>query len=1739
MVIYRLIPLTTILFLTTALADELNTTNEPKLLDKLAEPAAAYAKQFIEDKTATFNLDERTQLRITADLLLEHNYCNIALPIAKQIVAGVSMAPANDWLRISQISSCADDTKDAVLAAWLGVNATTSKNQRRDALILLGSALENDSQYGARYAIAAYTEALSYGVSKHIKDKLINLEQILAEEQVLRLDKFYTQKHDTTPPAICLDFSSDMPEVDIQNYGDFIRFDPAFSATFTKHVSDEICVTGANFGTNYHINILPELAATNGSKTNKLLHYEVNIDNQSPKLWFSNSRYILPPGGGVPIHSINAPQAKLTLYKIGERNLINSEVRNMFRSDLSEWRTQQIEADIGEIVWSGIAELATQLNQDTVTNIPIATYTPQQPGIYVLTATPTYEIKPSEYDDDPTATLWLLISDIGITSYQGTDGMILVTRSLTTTKPLQNVHLTLYARNNIALAEVTSDAHGIAKIPVTALEGNGGKEPLILMATATNQDFTFMDISIAPYDLSDRGVTGRTAPGSTDAFLYTERGVYRPGETVYLTALLRDDLGQAIDSGLPLTIRILRSDNQIVTEQVLQQQGLGGYSFKFQLSNNARAGRWNIEAFLDPKAATIGTVGFQVEDVVPPRIEVKVSQTPAIPMKPGDFGAFAIEAQYLFGAPGADLNATGEMSITADSNPFPQFPNYRFGSINEVNDSVISNLTETRTDNTGRATFEIKIDKLPKLERPLIAKLRTEVMDVDGRAVAATYDLPVRHKPVYIGILLPNNDGYVPEQTETKAQIIAVDANGQSLNVDNLHFKLVEEQADYQWYREESQWKFKRQIHDRVLQENTTKIAANIPTMLPLPVTIGSYRLEVREPNSGAFSSTRINIGWSNGEVDASTPDRLIIRSDQKEYKPGDIAKLTVQAPFAGTLSLVLAANTIKSVQNFEIIASEQTLEVPIDTAWGCGVYALVTAYKPDTGKEGQGPRRAVGISWLGLAQNLRQISVNLDAPVQTRPRQTLPITITATKLAANETAFIALAAVDESVLQLTDYQNPDPLKFYFGQRTLGVSLRDLYGNLIDGHQGQAGKIRAGGDNDARRGAPNPHIQIVSLYSGITQLNNQGKATIPLELPDFNGKLRLIAVAWSKDKVGQTTTAMTVRDPVVMLPSTPRFLAVGDVSQISLLLNNLEGAIGDYRINWNTTENLALVDTIPATTTVQLAPGSSHTVIIPLKATSAGNGAVHFQLTMPNGEILTRDAKIGIRSAFLPERQIRFGRLRPGASTRFGRAMIEDFRPETVNGILTVSATPNLDVPSILRQLDLYPHGCLEQIVSKAFPLLYVTRLGEQWNYASQTPITERLLTAITQILEKQQESGGFGLWSNDDYEDAWVSVYALDFLQQAKRNGIAVPDLLWNRGIEWLRYQITTPEVENMQTIATQTYALHLLAANGDNPIETARYLIDNARSKLPSALSAAQLGTALAIMGDTERATQAFTIARNLKRNDKLDDYGSNLRDLAGLLLLSNETKQDSSDLVQALSEEIKNNKWLSTQEQAWIVRAANSLTEEPTLLAVKIQGVTIPERPIPLTRNIPVSILVEGLNLSNIGQTSAWYSLNIEGSPINAPLSMTKELYVQRSMLNLTGEPVEAKAINQGQVMVILLEGNATTYDIKHKALLLDPLPAGLEIENSNLANVTNVTKLQWLGELTTTNYHAALDDRFIAAFDLSSEQKTFKIAYLARAVSPGRYRAPPAWIEDMYRPRYRGRGKSGWIEIKSAK
>jgi hypothetical protein len=271
-----------------------------------------------------------------------------------------------------------------------------------------------------------------------------------------------------------------------------------------------------------------------------------------------------------------------------------------------------------------------------------------------------------------------------------------------------------------------------------------------------------------------------------------------------------------------------------------------------------------------------------------------------------------------------------------------------------------------------------------------------------------------------------------------------------------------------------------------------------------------------------------------------------------------------------------------------------------------------------------------------------------------------------------------------------------------------------------------------------------------------------------------------------------------------------------------------------------------------------------------------------------------------------------------------------------------------------------------------------------------------------------------------------------------------------------------------------------------------------------------------------------------------NNLHDYGSPLRDLAALIVILNDAEQQNEleSLVKTLAQKLADNTWLSTQEQAWVVRAANAVTAPSAPLHIKVQGEVIPERITPFVRNLSASALTLGVKLTNMGSIPAWYSLTVNGNPAVAPPVLAQGLEINRSILDLTGTPVDLADISQGSLMVVLLEGKSTTTALTHQALILDPLAAGLEIENSNLANAASTESFKWLGKLTTVRYSEALDDRFVAALALNGGN-TFRLAYLVRAVAPGNYQAPPPFIEDMYRPHYRGRGKSGWIKVTAAK
>lgn len=1722
-------------------------------LARVARQAQNFAEQLASNRQVKYSSAERSAIRRASLALLNNDRCSTAQTLIQQAITGQPRVPFADWYRLASAAICAKHRTNAVNAAWLAAGQAANNSQRGKAWFLLGQALEAHWAYGASNALAAYRQARQYSNAPRVRNAIRRLERQLFEQQGLRVERVRVQRDDSAP-ALCIDFSAPMALPSERRYADFIRFEPAFDALYRRVGGDQLCVDGAEYGHSYRVRLLRGLTSDQGKELRAPFEQQVATGDRPPALWFANSRYVLPPGGGVPVHAVNVEQVHLQLYRIGDRNLLNDWVRDKFRTELYPYQLEEIRDKLGEALWQGDADLVTRPNRESVTSLSLAAALRPRPGVYVLTATPASE----DQDGGPVASQWLVVSDIGMTEYRGKDGLTLVTRSLTGATPLAGVQLTLYARNNQMLAEVETDGNGVARLPNRLLQQDGGNRPVLLMAQLrgdTGSDFNFLDISGSPFDLSDRGVGGRPSPGPMDAFIYTERGVYRPGETVSVNLLLRDDRGIAVD-GLPLTLRLHRPDGQLALETVLQPAGAGGYQSEVPISNAARTGQWRFTAYLDRDAAALGQADFQVEAIVPPRIEVKPVRLPDGPLAPGSASEFAVQARYLFGAPASDLAASGEVRIEPDPTPLEALPGFEFGPVDETYDARTEVLEATRTDRNGDARFGFVIENLPDSRRPLRARLRAEVRDVDGRVSATQSWLRLGRTAPLIGVKGPA-DGQVSEGRDAVFEVVLVDPDGQLAAAPGLHYRLVREQSHYQWYRADGRWRYQRTVRDQTVRQGELAVPAAGPARLAFKLDYGRYRVEVDDPASGSLTSLRVQSGWADQDPNSDTPDRLTLRSDRAQYQPGDIARLAIEAPFAGRASIVVASDRVLSVRDIALADGQQTVDLAIDPAWGAGAYALVTAYRPDTGATkgaGHGPRRAVGVAWLGIDPDRHRLQVGIDAPPKVRPGQRLPVGVEVQGQAAGESVYLTLAAVDEGVLQLTDYRAPDPLTHYFGQRRLGVEIRDLYGRLIDGHAGPAGRVRAGGGAGGRAGMADSAIEVVSLYSGIVPLGEDGRATVPLDLPLFDGRLRLMAVAWSARRVGATSQPLTVRDPLVLMASLPRFAALGDRFDAAVTLHNVEGPAGEYRLGWSLAGGVGLDADGGAEPRMErrypLKQGDSAQLRLPLRAGELGRGILRLSVQGPGGFSVGRELAVAIRAPFLPDSRRLLGTLQPGQSATLGPDLVDGMLPATVDARISLSASPDLGVPGLLRELDLYPYGCVEQLTSRAFPLLDLDRLQQVWGYRPDVDLPARLGDGISGILDKQLPNGGFALWDGRGPEQPWLTVYALDFLQRVRASApplgsVAgadrVPQFAWSRGLEWLRRRISYPNVDQPRELAVQTYAVYLLARVGEHPIETARYLFDQGRQKLPSPLAAAQLGAALALMGDHERAEQAFAMAAGIERKGWFGDYGSVLRDLAGRLLLRTEAlgqDDNSAVLIAELRGRIAEQKWLSTQEQAWLVRAASAVAHPGAPLKLAIDGHPQPDRTAPLLLQPDSAALADGVALRNLGDGPAWYSLSVDGSPqqalppIHAGFTLTRRLY------DLQGNEVSPWHLVQGQALVVVVDGQVQTKDLRHQALIIDPLPAGIEADSTGLVNARSTGEMSWLKGLSATSYSDTLDDRYVAALDLAPGTHDFRIAYLARAVTPGDYRYPPVTIEDMYKPRYRARAEAGRARVEAS-
>ncbi|MDQ8730122.1 alpha-2-macroglobulin [Bradyrhizobium sp. LHD-71] len=1680
------------------------------------------------------------QLRSDADSAFKRNDFRAGLQLLGQVAA---LAPndGGNWLRLARTTfqvRPADNREQTFLlerastAAYIAYQRANNQGEEADALAVLGRAMADRKLW--RPALDALRVSLEL---REVADIRSQYEKLRDERGFRLLD--YSVDSDSAVPRVCFQFSEELAKrTDFSPFVSMAGNDtPALSSD-----DRQLCVEGLKHGDRYSLNLRAGLPSTVKETLPKSAEFNIYVRDRKPFVRFTSRAYVLPRSGqrGIPVVSVNTLAVNVKVFRIGDRNLIDTVLGSDFQRSLSTYELSELGNQKGVQVWSGQLATGSTLNADVTTAFPVdQAIGEMQPGVYVMTAAPKGAIASSDDDYEQLATQWFIVSDLGLTAFSGNDGIHVFVNSLSSTEPVAGTEVRLIARNNEILSSKRTDAAGHALFEAGLARGEGGLSPALLTLSGEKNDYAFLSLKSTAFDLTDRGVAGRRVPAGADAFVYAERGVYRSNETVFLTALLRDGQGKAIP-GAPMTLVVERPDGVEFRRAVVPDQGAGGRSLSLALNSAVPTGTWRVRAFTDPKAPAIGETTFMVEDYVPERLEFSLT-TKAAQIQADKSIDLEIDGRFLYGAPASALQLEGDL-LVAPAAARPGFAGYKFGVADEEETSnertPLENLPAS--DANGKATFAVSLPKPPSSTQPQEAQIFIRMAESGGRAVERKLTVPVAPNAAMIGVKPLFKDKNVAEGDVANFDVAFVSPDGQALTRGGLRYELLKLEHRYQWYRQGSSWEYEPVKSTKRVADGEVSVATDKPGRVQLSPQPGRYRLDVKESGSGgALTSVTFDVGWYS-EGSADTPDLLETSIDNAEYQSGDTMVVTVNARTAGKLTVNVIGDRLLTTQTANVKEGTAQLRIPIGRDWGTGAYVVTTLRRPLDVAAQRMPGRAIGLKWFGIDKKAHTLDVALSPPDLVRPSTVLNLPVRISGLNAGEDAKIVVAAVDVGILNLTNYKPPAPDEHYLGQRRLTAEIRDLYGQLIDGMQGSRGQIRTGGDTAGGELQGNPPTQKpLALYSGIVTVGADGTASIPFAIPEFAGTARVMAVAWSGTKVGRAATDVVIRDPVVLTTTLPRFLLNGDRGTMTMDLDNVEGAAGDFAITVRPSGPVRMTGN--PSTTIRLAAKQRNAVAVNLEAVGAGSAQVEVNIQGPGGLRLQRNYALDVKPAtqILARRTVRT--LAKGESLTLSPDMFADLVAGTGAVSLSVSLSTALDAASILKALDRYPFGCSEQITSRAMPLLYVNDLAANAHLAMDTAVDQRIKDAIDRLLARQGSNGSFGLWSAGG-EDGWLDAYVTDFLTRAREKGFAVPDTAFRQAIDHLRNTVANADEPDKDGGRELAYALYVLAKNGTAPIGDLRYLADTKLANLATPIAKSQLAAALALVGDRGRAEKVYAAAlQDLAPRPALvfgrTDYGSSLRDAAALVSLASEGNAPRATLVSAV-QRVEAARGLtpftSTQENAWLVLAARAIATEANTISLDVDGSPVKAA---LFRSYNQSEVTSAkpIRITNTGDAPLQAVVAVSGAPVTPEPAAENGFKIERSYHTLDGKPADISRAKQSDRIAVVLKVTEARPEYG-RIMIADYLPAGFEIDNPRLVSSGDTGTLDWIEDGVEAEHSEFRDDRFNAAIDRASDDSpVFTVAYVVRAVSPGKYVLPQAFVEDMYNPSRYGRTATGTLDV----
>ena len=661
-------------------------------------------------------------------------------------------------------------------------------------------------------------------------------------------------------------------------------------------------------------------------------------------------------------------------------------------------------------------------------------------------------------------------------------------------------------------------------------------------------------------------------------------------------------------------------------------------------------------------------------------------------------------------------------------------------------------------------------------------------------------------------------------------------------------------------------------------------------------------------------------------------------------------------------------------------------------------------------------------------------------------------------------------------------------------------------------------------------------INILSLYQGSVPLDKCGNGTVKLTLPNFSGRMRLMAVAVTDKAVGSGDAGILVRNPVVIDVALPRYVSIGDEFTLPIMLHNVTHEEGEYSLTLESQKGLIL-ETKDMPHTITLKKGGQQTIGVKAKAVEAGEAKVVVTLNGPNNLKLRSEEIVPVIHAHAPDVKTRLQCLKPGeAFTMTAEETFKGMLPGT--GELKLSFYGNVpwDALSYLNSLRSYPYVCAEQITSRGFAEWATLALIKQ-EKPNRSPL-ERLLTYLSDL---QRSDGSFSLWPRSPSKASpWLTASIIHLLQKSKEQGATFSQNLYKKATTALNHQLRSLSSNPTdEELLVHSYGLYLLTKEKVIQSSDIRYFYDTYYKQLPNKFAKSFMIVTLALIHDQDRLTQALKNWENQSSSVEIDSipFASTLRDNAGTVTLLLEAMKNSPNnkpltellthSLQSLVMQLHQHSRLSTQEQAWVLLATQELMQakKKTVFTVLIDE---KEEQIDVFKTLTYheKEIIKPVVIKNMSNHPLWISLVMQGVPVKEQPEVSKGMKIKRHLHTLKGESVSEDKLVQGQSYVIVVEGTRDDDAKESRLLVADYLSAGAYIEDPDLnPSVEDAeSPLPWLKEMSSPAYREMRDDRFVAALTLPPGQKNFKVAYTIKASGQGTYHAIGTRIEDMYQPEH---------------